>query len=121
MLLEKSQIIVKKSKFIAILYNISDLDEIEQILKDVKKKHNKSKHICSAYYFKDEEKFKNDGEVGAPGKILLEILKRKNLNSHFFVLIRYYGGVDLGMGGVARACRDVGREVIEKREKLLSS
>ncbi len=115
--IESSQIIIKKSKFICILFEIKNIEDIIEINKIVNKKYNKSAHICSGTLFEDESKFKNDGEVGQPGKILLQILKREKLNKHHFILIRYFGGVKLGMGGVARASRNVANEVIDKLKK----
>ena len=53
--------------------------------------------------FGKEEKFKNDGEVGYPGKTLLGLLKHERLEAHLLIVVRYFGGIRLGPGGVSRA------------------
>ena len=57
------------------------------------------------------EKSKDDGEVGHPGRVLLEILKREDLEGAL-VVSRIFGGVKLGVGGVSRAFREAGEGVV---------
>ncbi len=58
------------------------------------------------------EKVKDDGEVGHPGRVLLEVLRRHNLEGAIIVS-RIFGGIKLGVGGVSRAFRDAGEGVVE--------
>jgi putative IMPACT (imprinted ancient) family translation regulator len=56
---------------------------------------------------------KDDGEVGHPGKVLMELLRSNGLDTHVLVVSRIFGGVKLGIGGVSRAFRSAGEGVIE--------
>ena len=109
MLVSQSKFVEKKSKFIGRLYELSSEEEIQAILESVRKDHKKAAHICYAYIFGGEEVFKNDGEVGSPGKVLLELLKGAEIHNHVLVVVRYFGGIKLGPGGVARAFRQAGK------------
>jgi putative IMPACT (imprinted ancient) family translation regulator len=103
-----SKIIVEKSKFYGYLFEIKYLEEIKKIIEKVSNETKKACHICYGIYFKKEEIFKNDGEVGQPGKILLELLKNKELNKHVLIVARIYGGIKLGPAGVGKAFKKCG-------------
>ncbi|MCK5107279.1 MAG: YigZ family protein [Nanoarchaeota archaeon] len=115
--IKSSKLIVNKSKFFGHLYNIDNLDEIKGILNQQKKNYKKANHHCYAVLLdkKDqninikEEIAKSDGEVGHPGKVLLQILKDNNLNNHCVIVSRIFGGINLGPGGVSRAFRECGQ------------
>ncbi len=109
MQLKTSKLIIKKSKFFGYLYSLESLDEQEEIVKTLTKEHKKASHVCSAMIFDKEETFKNDGEVGYPGKTLLGLLKHEKLESHLIVVVRYFGGIKLGPGGVSRAFKECGK------------
>jgi putative IMPACT (imprinted ancient) family translation regulator len=107
-----SKIIVDKSKFFGYLFEIDNLEEIGKIVEEISFKHKKACHICQGIYFQDEEVFKNDGEVGQPGKILLNLLKQNNLDKHVLIVARIYGGIKLGPAGVGRAFKECGKMLI---------
>ena len=111
-LLSSSKLTEKKSKFFAFLYGVGGEDDVKEVVSVLKRKHKKSSHICYGLILDGGEKFKNDGEVGHPGKVLLEILRKNNYNSHILIAVRYFGGIKLGPGGVSRAFRSVGRSCI---------
>lgn len=100
----------QRSRFFAHLYRIDSPEDAEELLKAHRRMYKKANHHCWAMRFGAEEKSKDDGEVGHPGKILLEILKKNDLNSHTLVVSRVFGGVKLGVGGVSRAFREAGEE-----------
>ena len=100
----ENTIIIKKSKFITKLYSINSIDEIEDIIKALKKEYNDSTHICYGYIFNSIEKCSDDGEPsGTAGIPILNILKKNNLTNILAVVIRYFGGIKLGAGGLTRA------------------
>ena len=109
MQLKISKLVEKKSKFFGYLYSLESPEEHEKIVKEISKEHKKASHVCSAMFFGKEEKFKNDGEVGCPGKTLLGLLKHEELDSHLIIVVRYFGGVKLGPGGVSRAFKECGK------------
>ena len=97
-----------KSRFYAHLYLIDSSSDIDIILKEHRRMYKKANHHCWALSLKGEENSKDDGEVGHPGRVLQEILKKNQLDSHVIVVSRIFGGVKLGVGGVSRAFRNAG-------------
>jgi len=97
-------IIIKKSEFITELYRVFSVDELNAILKDAKKRHPKATHICTAYRIQQFEKSNDDGEPsGTAGLPMLEVLRKQNIIDVCALVIRYYGGIQLGAGGLTRA------------------
>lgn len=97
-------IIIKKSKFITKLYKINNLDEIKYILTNIKEEYKDATHVCFAYIIEGNEKCSDDGEPsGTAGLPMLNILKKNNLNYILAIVIRYFGGIKLGTGGLVRA------------------
>ena len=100
----ENTIIIKKSKFICKLYRINNLEEINNILEKLKKEYNDSTHICYAYIIDGKEKCNDNGEPsGTAGMPILNVLKKNNLDPILAVVIRYFGGIKLGAGGLTRA------------------
>jgi putative IMPACT (imprinted ancient) family translation regulator len=102
----------RKSKFYAHLYQIETHDDIKEIQKIHNKKYKKAAHHCYAAIYDNVEDQKADGEVGSPGRVLLELLQEYKLNGYMIMVSRIFGGIKLGQGGVARAFRDSGRGAI---------
>lgn len=108
------KLVDRKSKFYAHLYQIDNLDsDIEEIQKIHNKKYKKAAHHCYAALVNNQEDSRNDGEVGSPGRVLLELLHEYRLDGYMIMVSRIFGGIKLGQGGVARAFRNTGRGVIE--------
>lgn len=96
--------IIKKSKFITKLYKINNINEANKILEIIKKECKDSTHICYAYIVNNQEKCFDDGEPsGTAGIPILNILKKNNLTNILGIVIRYFGGIKLGAGGLVRA------------------
>ncbi len=99
-----NEIIIKKSKFIGIIYPISTIDEVDNILRQLKLKHKNSTHICYSYIIDSKRKANDDGEPsGTAGIPILTVLERYDMNYILGVVIRYFGGIKLGAGGLIRA------------------
>jgi uncharacterized YigZ family protein len=97
-------IVIKKSKFIVKLYKIDSINNINNILNNLKEEYKDSTHICYAYIVNSLEKCSDDGEPsGTAGIPMLNILKKNNLTNILAVVIRYFGGIKLGAGGLTRA------------------
>ncbi len=105
--MEMQEIIINKSRFIAYRYDLSSLDEVKTHLESLRKEHKKATHICYAYvYNKDmvSEKCSDDGEPGGTaGYPILNVIKKKNLTNTMVAVVRYFGGIKLGAGGLTRA------------------
>ncbi len=107
----------KRSRFLALAAPAACLDEATAIVAGRKKAHHKARHHCWACRLRDEdgrivEQARDDGEVGRPGMILLEQLRRDDLEG-VIVVSRFFGGVKLGPAGVGRAFRAAGEGAIE--------
>lgn len=97
-------LILKKSEFITELYRVFSIEEFNAILKDAKKRHPKATHICTAYRIQELEKSNDDGEPsGTAGLPMLEVLRKQNIVDICALVVRYYGGIQLGAGGLNRA------------------
>ena len=120
---ETAEIVEKKSKFIAEIYPVKDVDEADKIIKETKKKYYDAKHHCIAYRIvKDDmivEKSSDDGEPsGTAGAPMLNILQGNNLCNIIVIVTRYFGGILLGTGGLVKAYSDTTKKVIQKSELL---
>ena len=103
---------IKKSKFYTFNYEVNSIEEIKQIIDDLKNEHKKAKHIVYAYKIDGIEKKFDDGEPsGTAGMPLYNIINKKDLNHILIVVVRYFGGIKLGAGGLLRAYNTAGSEV----------
>lgn len=95
---------INKSKFISYLEPVKTEDEAKAFLKDVKKQHPKATHHCSAYVVGEIERSNDDGEpASSAGLPMLQVLRGNDLQNVIAVVVRYYGGIKLGVGGLIRA------------------
>lgn len=114
-------IIQKKSKFIANLFYVQAQEEIEEILKEIKRKYHDARHHCYAYSIMTEtgriNRMSDDGEPnGTAGMPMLNILLKQEMINVLVVVTRYFGGILLGTGGLVRAYSDATIEAIKKAE-----
>ena len=97
-------IIIKKSRFITKLYRINSISEINNIIEKLKIEYKDATHVCYAYIIDGIQKCDDNGEPsGTAGLPILNVLKHNNLNFILCVVIRYFGGIKLGAGGLVRA------------------
>ncbi len=97
--------IVNKSEFITYLKRVEDEDEAKDYIDSIKKLHPKATHHCQAFLIDENTQRSNDdGEPsGTAGLPMLEVLQKRNMEKIVAVVVRYYGGVKLGAGGLIRA------------------
>lgn len=99
-----NEIIIKNSKFICYLYKIKDITEIEKYLTNIKNIEKDATHYCYAYILNELKKSSDDGEPsGTAGFPILKVLENNNLNNILAIVVRYFGGIKLGAGGLVRA------------------
>ncbi len=111
----ENEIIIKKSKFITKLYNIDNVDDAKKIIEDLKKEYKKADHIVYAYSINGQEKAYDDKEPShTAGMPILNVIHMKKLNNILIVVIRYFGGIKLGAGGLTRAYSNSASEIIKK-------
>lgn len=110
-----NEIIIKKSRFITYLYNLDNVDEIKTIIEDLKKEHKKARHIVYAYNINNQIKYYEDGEPkGTAGTPILNVIQKSNLSNVLIVIVRYFGGIKLGAGGLFRAYSNSASEIVKK-------
>ena len=121
-ILEKNtttEIIEKKSRFIANLFYVETPQEAEDKIKQVKKKYYDAKHNCFAYITLNgneiQKKCSDDGEPsGTAGAPMLEILEKQSIYNVVVIVTRYFGGIKLGAGGLTRAYSQAVAEALKE-------
>jgi len=113
------EITEKKSRFIANIFYISNKEEAEEYLDNIKKSNIGARHYVFAYRIIEDDKiverFTDDGEpAGTAGQPILNILIQKELVNVLVVVTRYFGGILLGTGGLFKAYSDSAKGAIEK-------
>jgi uncharacterized YigZ family protein len=118
----ESEFTEKKSRFISMALPISDPDRIREIIKDVRHSHPRSRHVVWAYILGDSRSvfgLSDDGEPhGTAGKPVLEVLKGSGLTDILLLVIRYFGGIKLGTGGLVSAYTRSAQDVLAKVDQL---
>lgn len=110
---------VRRSRFYAHLYAVESEEDLGLILDLHRTRYKKAAHHCAALFLAGRKGtppvlvFKNDGEIGQPGKLLLALLRTHGLVDHALVVSRIFGGINLGPGGVARAFTAAGEGVVK--------
>lgn len=111
----ENQIIIQKSSFITFLYKINHKKEIQQYLEEIRKRYCDATHYCYAYRLSGYEKCSDDGEPqGTAGAPILHVLQMKQLHNILCIVVRYFGGIKLGAGGLVRAYTKCVTECLKK-------
>ena len=109
---------IKKSKFIAYTIDLTSLKDIEPALNQIKQQHKKATHICYAYVYSKEqvkEVANDNGEPsGTAGYPILNVIKKRGLTNIMVVVVRYFGGIKLGAGGLMRAYTKLAAGVLKE-------
>jgi putative IMPACT (imprinted ancient) family translation regulator len=112
----EAKLTVDRSRFYAVAFPAASLDEVQAAVRRLRSRHRKARHLCWACRLPAVdgtmvEQCRDDGEVGHPGRVLLELLRRDGLEGGLAVA-RIFGGVKLGVGGVSRAFRAAGEAAL---------
>lgn len=100
----QNEIIIDRSKFITKLFKINTEEEAKNILNNLSDEYSDSTHVCYSYIVGSIKRFSDGGEPGGTaGMPILNVLENNNLNYILAVVIRYFGGIKLGAGGLVRA------------------
>lgn len=111
---------IKKSEFIAHAYPIHKREEIVFHVEQLKKQYPDARHICTAYILGNPNNttaagFDDDGEPnGTAGKPMLNVLQHKMIGNCLVAVVRYFGGIKLGTGGLTRAYSGVTQLVVDQ-------
>lgn len=111
---------IKQSKFITLLYKINSIDDINMYLQEVKNNYKDATHYCYAYKFNGNQKFSDDGEPGGTaGLPIVEVLNKRDINNILCIVVRYFGGIKLGAGGLVRAYTKAVCNAIDKCQIII--
>ena len=106
----------KRSKFLAFAHHVETLDEIKTLLEGYRKKYYDARHVCYAYMLgaeRTEFRANDDGEPSSTaGKPILGQINSNELTNILIVVVRYYGGVNLGTSGLIVAYREAAADAI---------
>lgn len=110
----------KKSKFISHIVPVKSAEEVKEIVEEHRKKYYDARHVCYAYMLgaeRTEFRANDDGEPSSTaGKPILGQINSNELTDILVVVVRYYGGVNLGTGGLIVAYRTAAAEAIVAAE-----
>jgi uncharacterized YigZ family protein len=106
----------KRSKFLAFAHHVTTTDEIKTLLAQYRKKYYDARHVCYAYMLgaeRSEFRANDDGEPSSTaGKPILGQINSNELSDILIVVVRYYGGVNLGTSGLIVAYREAAADAI---------
>ena len=110
----------KRSKFLAFAHHVSSVDEIKDLIAGYRKKYYDARHVCYAYMLGPERlefRANDDGEPSSTaGKPILGQINSNELTDILIVVVRYYGGVNLGTSGLIVAYREAAADAIAHSE-----
>jgi uncharacterized YigZ family protein len=105
------------SKFIAIAYPVGNEEDVKMKLTELKKEYHDARHHCYAYqlgFDKSAYRINDDGEPsGTAGKPIYGQILSKDLTNILIVVVRYFGGIKLGVSGLINAYRSAARDALE--------
>lgn len=114
-----SKYTVNKSIFISIAMPIDDVSCVKNYIDSIEMQYPDATHYCYAALTLNSAKCSDDGEPsGTAGMPILEVIKRKGLINVIVVVVRYYGGVKLGSGGLIRAYSQSASEILDAADKV---
>ena len=106
----------KRSKFLAFAHHVEDVAEVKDIVAGYRKKYYDARHVCYAYMLgakRLEFRANDDGEPSSTaGKPILGQINSNELTNILIVVVRYYGGVNLGTSGLIVAYREAAADAL---------
>ncbi|WP_293932828.1 YigZ family protein [Iodobacter sp.] len=116
-----AEIIIKKSRFIAHIHPVTGRAEALALVDGYWKQHPEARHVCWALLAGGESGMNDDGEPsGTAAKPIMNVLQHKHLDGVLGVVVRYFGGVKLGAGGLTRAYTDATATALLEAEYITS-
>lgn len=111
-----SELIIEKSKFLGFACPVESIEAVEALLFEYRERYKDANHLCYAYVIGQGGllmKASDDGEPsGTAGVPILEVLKKEGLTDTLVMVVRYFGGIKLGSGGLIRAYGKSAKEAV---------
>ncbi|MFA9441586.1 YigZ family protein [Uliginosibacterium sp. sgz301328] len=114
-----SELLIKKSRFIGCVQPVADRPSAQKIVAGLWKEHPTASHVCWALLAGGQSAAVDDGEPsGTAGRPMLDVLRHQDLEGVLATVIRYYGGIMLGAGGLVRAYTDSVAQALRGAQKI---
>ncbi|WP_182282851.1 IMPACT family protein [Comamonas testosteroni] len=114
-----SELIIKKSRFIGCVQPMTDRASAQAVVDALWRKHPGAAHVCWALLAGGQSAAVDDGEPsGTAGRPMLDVLRHQDLEGVLATVVRYFGGVKLGAGGLVRAYTDAVAQALLQAEKV---
>jgi uncharacterized YigZ family protein len=113
------ELVIKKSRFIACVEPVSGREEAQARVAQLKAEHPDAAHVCWALLAGGQSAANDDGEPGGTaGRPMLDVLRHQDLQGVMASVVRYFGGVKLGAGGLVRAYTDAVAQALLTADKI---
>lgn len=114
-----SELLIKKSRFIGCIQPVPDRATAQAIVAGLRAQHPGAAHVCWALVAGGHSAAVDDGEPsGTAGRPMLEVLRHQDLEGVLAAVVRYYGGIQLGAGGLVRAYTDSVAQALKSATKV---
>ena len=114
-----SALLIKKSRFIGCVQPVHDRSEAQAIVSALRAEHPGAAHVCWALLAGGQSAANDDGEPGGTaGRPMLDVLRHQELEGVLATVVRYFGGVKLGAGGLVRAYTDAVAQALAGADKV---
>ena len=114
-----SEVLIKKSRFLGCVQPLAGRAQAQQVVESLRAQHPGAAHVCWALLAGGQSAANDDGEPGGTaGRPMLEVLRHQQLEGVLATVVRYFGGVKLGAGGLVRAYTDAVAQALLTAEKL---
>lgn len=115
----ESELLIKKSRFLGCVQPVPDRASAQAIVASLREQHPGAAHVCWALMAGGHSAAVDDGEPsGTAGKPMLEVLRHQDLEGVLATVVRYYGGIQLGAGGLVRAYTDCVAQALKSATKV---
>lgn len=115
----QSELLIKKSRFIGCVQPMTDRTEAQKVVAELWALHPGAAHVCWALLAGGQSAAVDDGEPsGTAGRPMLDVLRHQDLEGVLATVVRYFGGVRLGAGGLVRAYTDCVATALLQAQKV---
>ncbi len=114
-----SELLIKKSRFIGCVQPMSDRAAAQAVVAELRARHPGAAHVCWALLAGGQSAAVDDGEPGGTaGRPMLDVLRHQDLEGVLATVVRHFGGVKLGAGGLVRAYTDAVAQALLGADKV---
>lgn len=114
-----AELLIKKSRFIACVQPMADRAGAQAVVAQLRARHPGAAHVCWALLAGGQSAAVDDGEPGGTaGRPMLDVLRHQDLEGVLATVVRYFGGVKLGAGGLVRAYTDSVAQALLQADKV---